>query len=78
MDAFQNNNLIIINTQIISFEFPFSGTEIETRQFYFLSLQQCGELLIEEFQIECIQGFVIVLSFVVKRSTFSVYKVVIQ
>ena len=55
MNTFQNQNRIIFYFQFITFILLLAKGEIKTRQFDLFTAQECLQLLIEQFQIKCIQ-----------------------
>ena len=78
VDAFQDEDGVVVDAQLVAFEFLFAGVEVEARQFHFLAPQEGLQLGVEQLEVEGVERFVVVVALLVAGCVFAVHKVVVQ
>ena len=78
VDAFQDEHRVLVDAQLFAPEFLFAGSEVEARQFHLLAVQQGAELFVEQFEVEGVERFVIIVAVFVKGGILAVHKVIVQ
>ena len=78
MDAFQDEDGVLVDAEFVSLELFLAGGEVEAGQFHFFAAQQGLQLFVEQLEVEGVERFIVVVAFLVERGLFAVYEVVVQ
>ena len=78
VDAFNNQNILRSELQIIPFVFTKACFKVKTGHFHPFSRQQIRHILIEFFHINGFQTFEIIVALFVQRRLIPVYEIIVH
>ena len=78
MDAFHYEHLVVVECKFLATLHAFASREVIARQLYLFTLEQRIQLLVEEREVQGVQMFEVVVTFLVERCLLTVEEVVVE
>ena len=78
VDAFHEKDGVRLQFEVDATLHALARWEVVAWQLHFLAVEQLFEMLMEEVEVERVDGFVVVFTVLVDRSAGSIYKVIVE
>ena len=78
MNTLHHQHLVALQLQFASTHLALSGMEVIARQFHFLAPHQRIHLIVQQFDVQCMQMLIVVVTAGIARSAFATHEIIVQ
>ena len=78
MDTFYHQHFIVVQCQFLTTHHTLSCGEVVTGQLHLLAIEEFGQLLVEEWQVQGMQMLEVIFALLVEWCLFTIEEIVIE